>query len=339
MQNESLSDTAIVLMLSSTDRQTFRQHCRELNIAAFLEKPVTQSNLLDAVVQALSGSLPETPVVRPLRHAARPLRVLLAEDTPANQKVVRAMLEKRGHATIIADNGREAIEYVRQDDFDVILMDVQMPIMDGLQATAVIREMSDPAKADVPIIAMTAHARREDRHRCQQAGMDAYISKPIDVHRLISLVESRSRQKTAGNEALWSSDPSIDIFVPDAPDSSAPEPMSPDPSVLDRQSALARLGGNEQLFASLARFFLDDSPGLLTQIQSGLEAGNAELVTRAAHSLKGLAANFDARAASEAAQQIERLSRSGNVAQASRVLPQLVDHVQRLQAELQPFSG
>jgi PAS domain S-box-containing protein len=339
MQNESLNNTAIVLMLSSTDRQTFRQQCRDLNIAAFLEKPVTQSNLLDAVVQALSGSLPETPVVRPARHAIRSLRVLLAEDTPANQKVVRAMLEKRGHQTIIADNGREAIEYVRQDEFDVILMDVQMPIMDGLQATAVIREMSDPAKADVPIIAMTAHARREDRHRCQQAGMDAYISKPLDVNRLISLVESTSRQKTNSNAALWNSDPSMDIFVPDAPENSAPEPMRPDPSVLDKQSALVRLGGNEQLFASMARFFLDDSPGLLAQIQSGLQARNAELVTRAAHSLKGLAANFDARATSEAAQRIESLSRSGNLAKASRALPQLIEHVQRLQAELQPYGG
>src|SRR5262245_56898715 len=132
--------------------------------------------------------------VRPQRI----LRVLIAEDTPADQKVVKAILERRGHVVEVAQNGRQAIEKHRQQSFDVILMDVQMPTMDGLQATEAIRQMTDQAKSSVRVIAMTAHARREDRLRCHEAGMNGYISKPIDSNRLLKLVESLA---TAGAQS------------------------------------------------------------------------------------------------------------------------------------------
>ena len=119
----------------------------------------------------------------------RPLRVLLAEDTPANQKLVRYVMGKRGHALEIAQNGREACELVQRHDFDVVLMDVQMPEMDGFTATAAIRKLENSRKARLPIIAMTAHALKGDREKCLAAGMDSYISKPIDGSEMIELVE------------------------------------------------------------------------------------------------------------------------------------------------------
>jgi CheY-like chemotaxis protein len=125
------------------------------------------------------------------------LRILLVEDVPTNQMLIRRILEKRGHRVDVADNGREAVQRVSGTAFDVILMDVQMPVMDGYQATAAIREM--PALARVPIVALTAHAMPGDRERCVAAGMDAYLTKPIDVHELVQMVEGCCRQPQASS--------------------------------------------------------------------------------------------------------------------------------------------
>src|SRR5690606_29160999 len=154
--------------------QTFKERCEDLEIAAYLEKPISQSDMLDAVVTALRGGRIDETVIERMQQAPRPLNILLAEDTPANQKVVQAILQKRGHCIEIAHNGREAIERHRKGRFALILMDVQMPTMDGLQATEAIRGLSEETTTGVPIIAKTAHARREDRLRCLEAGMDAY---------------------------------------------------------------------------------------------------------------------------------------------------------------------
>jgi CheY-like chemotaxis protein len=139
-----------------------------------------------ATAPAAQGAPSATPEVR---------RVLLVEDVPTNQLLIRRVLEKRGHRVEVADNGREAVERVAKAPFDVILMDVQMPVMDGYQATAAIRGMPDLAQ--VPIVALTAHAMPGDRERCVAAGMDAYLTKPIDVHELVQMVEGCCRQPVA----------------------------------------------------------------------------------------------------------------------------------------------
>ena len=127
----------------------------------------------------------------------RCLRVLMAEDTPANQKLVERVLEKRGHTVVIARNGAEAVEALRKSSFDVVLMDMQMPVMDGFQATAEIRRLPEKTKAAIPIIAMTAEATKRDEERCLSAGMDAYISKPIALGRFVNLVERIANGKAA----------------------------------------------------------------------------------------------------------------------------------------------
>jgi CheY-like chemotaxis protein len=193
IQNDAaIHSPPILLMLSSADRRVFAPRWKQLSLGAYLEKPISQRALLEAMLRA-RGIAPDESDAASKEigedRATRSLRILLAEDTLANQRLVQSILKKRGHAVEVVGNGRDAVNLVRQGDFDLALMDVQMPIMDGFQATAAIRAMSEPGKKCLPIVAMTAHAMRGDRERCLRSGMDAYIAKPVDSHRLIAVVE------------------------------------------------------------------------------------------------------------------------------------------------------
>lgn len=187
-----------ILMLSPIDRVAAAKRCQELD-ARYLEKPISQSELLDAITEALGeraqGARPKAgKPLGAMPSAPRPLRILLAEDTPANQKLVVKLLAKRGHAIEAVQNGCQALDRLQKEDFDVVLMDVQMPEMDGFQATAAIRKLGDPKKSCIPIIAMTAHALKGDEDRCLAAGMDAYVSKPVNSLELIAAVEGIAGQ-------------------------------------------------------------------------------------------------------------------------------------------------
>ena len=326
IQQEGLSDLPAVLMLSPADRQAFKDRCEQLDIAAFLNKPITQSDTLDAIVTALKGSRLDSEAVDRLQEAPRPLEVLLAEDTPANQKVITAILKKRGHMVDIAHNGREAIELHKQNDYDVILMDVQMPMMDGLQATEAIRKLDDHRKAETPIVAMTANARREDRRRCLRAGMTAYIAKPIDSIRLLELVEDHdSKTKDLRRKSIT-----------DSVDASTMQALTePTASLMNQQAALKRLSGNEELLHDLIRYFLEDAPGLLQAAADAVEQRNAEETQRAAHSLRGLAANFEATEVMSAADRLEQIGQAGQLQDAPEALSQLEEAVRNLSTELE----
>ena len=185
---------AVILMVDVCEGVDHCCRCQEVG-SICLEKPATQSDLLTAVVQGLGlerrtgREPPPAESVGP----AKPLRVLLAEDTPANQKLTVYVLGQRGHTIEVAENGKQALDLIRRQDFDVVLMDVEMPEMDGFQATAAIRGLAEPRKSQLPIIAITAHAMKGDQERCLEAGMDAYISKPIDGDQLIEAVEAAAR--------------------------------------------------------------------------------------------------------------------------------------------------
>jgi signal transduction histidine kinase/DNA-binding response OmpR family regulator len=180
----------VILMLSASDRQTHPDQCRELN-PHLLEKPISRSALFNAIAKAaeMRGPAAANAVKSEASPPIRSLRVLLAEDTRANQMLVQYVLGKRGHHVEIVKNGRDAMELIRRQDFDVVLMDVQMPEMDGFQATAEIRKLDDPKKARLPIIALTAHALKGDLDRCLRAGMDDYLSKPVSGQAMIEMVE------------------------------------------------------------------------------------------------------------------------------------------------------
>jgi PAS domain S-box-containing protein len=216
---------SVLMMLSSAGGPRDPARCRQLGLARYLTKPVKQSELLDAILDALRQDLEENgasspvacmveqppsprqtivPAVAQPLPAGRPLRILLAEDNPVNQKLAIRLLEKRGHTVRLANNGREAIDFWEHESFDVVLMDVQMPEMGGFEATGHIRAREFDSRRHIPIVAMTANAMKGDRERCLEAGMDDYISKPIRAEELFRLLAElgSSEQDSAAEEVL-----------------------------------------------------------------------------------------------------------------------------------------
>jgi CheY-like chemotaxis protein len=185
----------VTVMLTSGGQRGDGQRCKELGIAAYLIKPVLQSDLLEALLRVLgTRSDPAEPAQLITRHTLRearpPLRVLLAEDNPVNQRLAVRLLEKEGHSVVVAGNGAKALEALEGQQFDLVLMDVQMPVMDGMEATAAIRKREQSSGAHIPIVAMTAHAMAGDRQRFLSLGMDRYVSKPIHSSDLFDTIES-----------------------------------------------------------------------------------------------------------------------------------------------------
>ena len=362
-----------IVMLSSADRQVFERRSREMSLDGYLVKPVSQSDLLDAILTALKIGVPvdaESSAEPTVAEAitGRPLRILLAEDVPANQKVVRAILAKRGHKIDLANNGREALDAHLRGNYEVILMDVQMPGMDGLQATAAIRSSRAPGKSSIPILAMTAHAMRGDRERCLHAGMDGYLTKPIDAADLIAQIESLAVRRHVVTDTPKSSEViATEVFPETALSGLAPAPPPADasgfsmpafaappleesrmdnfaaplavveaPSHADgppymREIALERLGGDAALLAEFLESVLDDAPGMMSQLRSALATGDTETAHRLAHGLKGMLATLEARPATEAAAEIEELTKTGD--------PAAITVADRLELELERLAA
>jgi two-component system sensor histidine kinase/response regulator len=185
---------ALIIMVTSTGTRGDATRCRELGIRAYLNKPIKRSDLLDAIKIVLGfGSQRETASALITKHSMvenrRRLRILVAEDNPVNQLLATRLLEKRGHMVVVAGTGRDAVAVVGQQQFDIVLMDVQMPEMDGLTATRRIRKNEEETQRHIPIIAMTAHAMVGDKERCLAAGMDGYLSKPLHPKELFAVIE------------------------------------------------------------------------------------------------------------------------------------------------------
>jgi CheY-like chemotaxis protein len=304
-----------VMMLSSSGHYSESARCRDLGITHHLTKPVDQRELLHAISRAVAceqpvkGVLPSS--MLPVDLPDRRLSVLLAEDNVVNQRLAASLLERRGHRITIAANGREAIETLAQRPFDVVLMDVQMPVMGGFEATAAIREREQAhGLARIPIVAMTAHAMKGDRERCLAAGMDEYLTKPLDSRRLCAVVEAIADARPCSGC----------VEAPTLPD-----------------EVLARVGGDRDLLVEISRLFLDDAPRHLAAMRAAIDAGDAEGLCRAAHALKGAAANFDARSVVDAARALEDIGRraaldtaAGAWTTLSRETDQLVETLQRV---------
>ncbi|MEZ6129993.1 MAG: response regulator [Planctomycetaceae bacterium] len=334
---------ASILMMSPADQHLFRKRSNGLSVGAFVEKPVSQSSLLNGIREAVG----DIAVVRTPNQTIVPgetsLNILVAEDIPANQKVVSAILKKRGHKVTIAHNGREAIDLCERDTFDVILMDVQMPVMDGLQATKAIRELDANDSRRVPIVAMTAHAMRGDRESCLAAGMDAYIAKPLDaelllrtVERLVPAPESSENSLLAlfTKSGVWRYR-NRDTSPREGRSASIPFPASSsDRPLWNVDVALNRMGRDQTIFISVIDYFLEDAPCLMKQLIAALNSDDAAEATRLAHSLKGLCANFEATTAVQMAQRIETLCRDGDLDKAAKRLSELKTETQRLSEAL-----
>ena len=272
----------------------------------------------------------------------RTLRILLAEDTPTNQKVAQYLLGKRGHIVEIARNGRQALEMVARHDYDVILMDIQMPVMDGLQATAEIRALPDPAKARMPIIAMTAHALKEDAERCMAAGMDAYISKPIQAEDFIELVEVLGEanggrdEQPPGTEILEGrSASSIPALAPDSREQAVP--------VFDLDEAVKRCFGKYEFFVSVAGSYSDEADGCIHAMREAHREGDVDTLRRAAHRLKNTVVYLGSRPVMDAIADVEFAAGSGDLDALNGAVQSLERQAESLKAVLaehcQKISG
>jgi PAS domain S-box-containing protein len=319
---------ATVLMLSSGQRADAARR-RELGIAACLAKPIKQSDLLDTILTVL-GRATASPheitakVRRSLPANHRRLRILLAEDNSVNQRLALKLLEKRGHTAVVVANGKEALAAYAAEKFDLILIDVQMPEMDGFAATRAIRdrEACAPSSPDeqtaashhIPIVAMTAHAMKGDRERCLEAGMDSYLSKPLDPQQLYEAIESVI---VPGSEAK-------NVAV----QAEAAEP------VFDRAALLARVDNDQELLREIVGLFLAEAPELLQTVRQSIECRDTALLERSAHALKGSVGNFGAKSAHEIALKLETMGRAGDLSGAQEMLGELEVKISRLKSAL-----
>jgi two-component system, sensor histidine kinase and response regulator len=286
--------SAVIMMLSIERQKSDAARCRELGVDQILNKPISQSELLDAILSVLGLKVAGKQFVEmsspaPANPSAHSLNILLAEDNLVNQKLAIRLLEKAGHRVTLANTGREAFEASERQEapeFDVVLMDIQMPEMDGMEATAAIRGRERKSGKHVPILAMTAHAMRGDREKCLASGMDGYISKPIHPAALFAEIDRCLTRHEGSKEMVDQSGPSGEQ--------------------VDRASLLERVEGDEELLVEMVNLFQQDAPNLLAAIRDSLQAGDMTVLERSAHSLKGAAGNLSAKAAAAAASQLEK---------------------------------
>lgn len=316
--------SAAILILSSSDLFNEAEFCKALGISRFLRKPVTPSELFDAIITAL-GIIPGIPAkdTESARmqsvDASDKLHVLVAEDHPINQKLVTQILAERGHTWAIATNGIEALQLLDRQTFDVILMDGQMPEMDGYQATQEIRRREQSTGGHIRIIAVTAHAMKEDRDRCLRAGMDDYVSKPIDADHLVQRLEGRL---TSGAESLVTARAlSTHVRAPSAS--------------FDLEIALKRARGKRSFLVQLTNVFLQDVPNTVDEIRSAAQANDVRRLERAAHRLKGSASTLAAGPVTEAATRLEQLCREDKLELAHTVVADLNILLAELSGELE----
>jgi two-component system, sensor histidine kinase len=280
--------------------------------------PVVSKTLRPSAV--LDSESREVPVPLPGDHKKihrpfRQLRVLVAEDNPVNQAVIMGILKKMEHTSVLARNGREALSLATSEKFDVVFMDVQMPEMDGLAATAAIRGAERKTGSHILIVAMTAHAMKGDRERCLQGGMDDYVSKPLRF---------RDIEEVLGNL----DDPPLVLTQ------SLPNPFS-----WSKAQALDRLGGDEELLRELCQIYLEESPKLLEKLRQALAKNDAETVRQVAHSIKGEVGYLGAEKALQAARQLENLGNDNDLSQAAAVFAVLEHELIGVQLALKEMAG
>src|SRR5215471_15495073 len=327
---------ATVMMLTSADRPGDLARCRELGIAAYLHKPIKQSELLNAVLTAL-GRLaePKTAPAPPdvcAPGAPRGLRVLVAEDNEINQELAVNLLQKMGHTAVLADNGEAALAAWEREPFDLILMDVQMPDLDGFAVTQAIRTKETATNAHVPIIALTAHAMKGDRERCLTAGMDAYVSKPIDPGALLAaLLQCIKPGERKAAETLPTQ---TDVRI-------QPEPDRPGPAGLpgiDRVAGLRPVAGNETLYHKLLLDFHRDYATSADRIRAAISENRLTDAERLAHTLKGVAGSIGAMDLHRATEELDSALRPNDLEKAAVLLADVEQELSLVIRGLEPLA-
>ena len=312
-----------ILILSSGGNMAAQLGDEDLGYERCLTKPVKHSELFETICRVMGGLLADASAAAtqaPLgSQSTAPMKLLLVEDGRVNQLFAIKLLEDRGHQVTLANNGREALSILANQTFDAILMDIQMPEMNGLEATQAIRQNEIGTGAHVPIIAMTANAMKGDREQCLAAGMDDYIAKPIHSLQLYPLLE-----KYASLDQAPEADPLPFGAACDAP-------------VFDAATFSDNIGDGP-LMLELIRLFCDESQPMLGHACLALHELDAEALHHAAHSLKGLVGNYAAIPAFNAVSALTQCTRDGNLLQAGKLLAIVTDEIARLREELVEFA-
>ena len=293
---ENTGDATSIIMMLTTTTPKDTAGFNAADVGPLVTKPIRPSDLLDAIIQALS--MEKMPAEKRMDNTVSdqdfslpPLNILVAEDTPFNQKYIRRLLESWHCRTTIVDNGRRAIEAMANQDFDLVMMDVQMPEMDGLTATVRIRKQEKKTNRRVPILAMTAHAMRGDRERCMEAGMDDYVSKPISSTTLL--------------EAIYRVVP---ISDKDRGSSAAGDPSALADDAGEMAALLEAFNNDGAFFKDVADMFICDYPPMVETVKKAIADKDGALLSRTAHALKGMALNFQVDGAADVARRLEQLA-------------------------------
>jgi two-component system sensor histidine kinase/response regulator len=308
--------TTPVVMLTSAGRTGDVARCRRIGIEQYMMKPVKHSDLLDGLTTLFAAKVRSQNLRQDkstaVREARRKLRVLVAEDNVVNRRLVMKLLQKRGHRTKAVENGKaavDAIDAAGRSPFDLVLMDLQMPEMSGFEATQAIRDREGSRGRRLPIIALTAHAMQGDRERCLDAGMDGYLSKPINVDELITTVEN------VGNAA---------------PATPAAKAAAPSRAVFDEKAALAHTAGDRRLLKEMLALFRSDAPSYERRISSALRRRDGEALRMSSHGLKGALATVGSERGREIASELEQLAIAGAFDEAGAKFVRLQDHLKLL---------
>ncbi len=309
-RDPALMRTSLIL-LSSVNYETIAREVEEIGFASHLSKPVRRDRLFRRVCRAVGARTQSSVEIMALPASdsgsvkrVQRLRILVAEDNPTNQKLVQLLLQAQGHHTDVAANGQEALDALERLPYDMVLMDVQMPEMDGFEAVAAMREREKVTGGHMPVIALTAHALKGDRERCLDAGMDDYLSKPVLPEKLAETVLRWAPQDgllTAG----------------------ATGPGGAAPPIFNEQAMLDRLMGDEDIARRLVALFLVKAPLRLEEISKHVDAGRREPIVEAAEFLAGAASNLAATPTADAAARLEEAARSGGLVQVRVVNHQL----------------
>jgi len=253
-----------------------------------------------------------------LAPSRRSLRLLLTEDNEFNQKVATGLLEREGHTVTVAGDGKQALDLLQEEHFDAVLMDVQMPVMDGLEATTAIRERETETGNHVPIIGLTAYAMKGDRERCLAAGMDEYVAKPIRKEELFGTLDR------------------LGLDAGEAKEEEPVESVSSEEEILHWPGLMERLDSDMELFERILMLFRRDYPGHLQELEEAIADADAERMARAAHTLKGMTANLEGRAATGIAQELERIGGEGKLTGALELGKRLRRTLEQLEEALVP---
>ena len=327
-----LAKVTVMLLCGASQGANLTQ-CQRGGVATYLTKPVLAQELQEAILRVLDTSQrrqPTAPEGLPPAKAARKLRILVVEDNEVNRTLVTRLLEKLGHNVVVACNGREGVATVQRaprGTFDLLLMDMQMPEMDGFEATAAIRAHELVTGGHVPIVAVTAHAMKGDRERCLASGMDAYISKPIPRRELLDLLHE---YEALHAQVLDASHPQEQVEG---------RPLRQEDEPVDCQGVRDYLAGDSQLLSELIKIYLAQGPSLLAAAQQALREKNGRDLARVAHTLKGSAGNILAQASVEIAERLEALAAEGDFTRAQEMIDALQEEMECLRSSLSESRG